>query len=138
MGVSLQSGSPDSSPIESRLMPQFADIGHVIQLAIAPVFMLTAIGTVLNGLAGRLARAVDRRRLAVAALPKLEGDVAEVARREIAFEQRRIRLVYIAITMCVVSALLVCALISIAFIDAFIKADLAKFVAAFFILAMFV
>src|SRR2546428_606758 len=37
-------------------------ITHAIQLAIAPVFLLTAIGTIINALTGRLARAVDRRR----------------------------------------------------------------------------
>ena len=31
-----------------------SDISHVIQLAIAPVFLLTAVGTLLNVLAGRL------------------------------------------------------------------------------------
>ena len=34
-----------------------SDIGHVIQLAIAPVFLLTAIATILNVLTGRLGRA---------------------------------------------------------------------------------
>ena len=119
-------------------MSPLSDISHVIQLAIAPVFMLTAIGTVLNVLAARLGRAVDRRRVVVAALPKLEGDLADLARREIEFEVRRIRLIYVAISMAVLSALLVCALISLAFLDAFIKADLARFVAGFFILSMVV
>jgi Protein of unknown function (DUF2721) len=118
-------------------MPQaLNDIAHVIQLAIAPVFLLTAIGTVLNVLAGRLTRAVDRRRVLVAALPRLDVDAAELARAEIAFEVRRIRLVYIAISMAVLSALLVCLLIQLAFIDAFIALDLAKVVAALFVLAM--
>jgi hypothetical protein len=118
-------------------MPQaFTDIAHVIQLAIAPVFMLTAIGTVLNVLAGRLGRAVDRRRVLVAALPKLEVDVADIARAEISVEIRRIRLIYVAITMAVLSALLVCLLISLAFIDAFVVQDFAKLIAGLFILAM--
>ena len=49
-----------------------SDVSHVIQLAIAPVFLLTAIGTVLNVLAGRLGRAVDRRRVLTAGLPALD------------------------------------------------------------------
>jgi len=118
-------------------MPQaLSDIAHVIQLAIAPVFLLTAIGTVLNVLAGRLGRAVDRRRVLVARLPGLDIEVADLARAEIAFEVRRIRLVYVAISMAVLSALLVCILISLAFIDAFVSMDLAKLIAALFILAM--
>jgi len=112
------------------------DITHVIQLAIAPVFMLTAIGTVLNVLAGRLGRSVDRRRALVAALPKLGVDVADVARAEVDFEIRRIRLIYHAITMAVTSALLVCVLIALAFIDAFVVQNLGKLIASLFVLSM--
>ena len=118
-------------------MPQaFNDTGHVIQLAIAPVFMLTAIGTVLNVLAGRLGRSVDRRRVLVAALPKLELAVAEAARAEVAFEIKRIRLIYYAISMSVLSALLICLLIGVAFIDAIVAVDLARMVALMFVLAL--
>ena len=113
-----------------------ADISHVIQLAIAPVFLLTAVGTVLNVLAGRLARAVDRRRALVAALPKLDVGIADVARAEIAFEVRRIHLIYIAISMAVFCALLVCCLIALAFVDAFVAADFTKLIASLFILSM--
>ena len=112
------------------------DIGHVIQLAIAPVFLLTAVGTVLNVLAGRLARAVDRRRVLVAALPHLGGETADMAQREIEFEVHRIRLIYIAMSSSVLSAVLVCALISLAFVDAFVSLDLGKLIAALFALAM--
>ncbi|MEQ1516720.1 MAG: DUF2721 domain-containing protein, partial [Usitatibacteraceae bacterium] len=37
-------------------------ITHVITLAIAPVFLLTAVGTLMGVLANRLARIVDRIR----------------------------------------------------------------------------
>jgi hypothetical protein len=117
-------------------LPPLNDIGHVIQLAIAPVFMLTAIGTVLNVLAGRLARSVDRRRTLVAALPKLGIEIADVARAEIEFEIRRIRLVYYAITSAVTSALLVCVLIALAFIDAIAPHDFSRLIALLFVLAM--
>jgi len=112
------------------------DIGHVIQLAIAPVFLLTAIGTILNVLTGRLGRAVDRRRVLAVALLKLDGDIAELAKRELEYEQRRIRLMYVAISMAVFAALLVAALISLAFIDPFVQLDFTKLIAVLFILAM--
>ncbi len=35
---------------------------HVIQLAVAPVFLLTGIGAILSVLTGRLGRVVDRFR----------------------------------------------------------------------------
>jgi hypothetical protein len=112
------------------------DIGHVIQLAIAPVFLLTAIGTILNVLTGRLGRAVDRRRVLAVALLKLEGDIADLAKRELEYEQRRIKLMYNAISMAVFAALLVAALISLAFIDPFVQLDFTKLIALLFILAM--
>jgi hypothetical protein len=119
-------------PIASSL----SDIAHVIQLAIAPVFLLTAIGTVLAVLTGRLGRAVDRRRSLMAAVSGLDGGTADLARQEIAFEVRRIRLIYVAISMAVMSALLVCGLISLAFVDAFVAWDLGKLIAVLFVLAM--
>ena len=112
------------------------DIAHVIQLAIAPVFLLTAIATILNVLVGRLGRAVDRRRVLSAAIPKLEGDIATLAKEELAYEIRRTRLIYIATSMAVFAALLVAALISLAFIDPFVKLEFTKLIAVLFILAM--
>jgi len=112
------------------------DISHVIQLAIAPVFLLTGVGTILNVLTGRLARAVDRRRVLVAALPGLDAALAELAWRELGDQERRIRLVYVAISLSVACALLVCLLISITFIDAFAAWNLGKLVAALFVLAL--
>ena len=114
-----------------------SDIAHVIQLAIAPVFLLTAIGTVLSVLTGRLARAVDRRRSLMAAVSDVvEIGVADLVQQEIAFEVRRIGLMYVAISMAVMSALLVCSLISLAFLDALVDWHLGKLIAVLFVLAM--
>ena len=112
------------------------DVGHVIQLAIAPVFLLTAIATILNVLAGRLGRAVDRRRVLATALLKLDGEIAQLAKQELDYELRRIKLIYVAITMAVLAALLVAALISLAFIDPFVELEFTKLIAILFILAM--
>lgn len=38
-------------------------VGHGIQLAIAPVFLLTAVSGMISAVAGRLARIVDRARV---------------------------------------------------------------------------
>ena len=42
---------------------QVSTIAQTIQLSLAPVFMLAAIGQILNVLAGRLARVIDRARV---------------------------------------------------------------------------
>src|SRR3989440_11575623 len=99
------------------------DTAHVIQLAIAPVFLLTAVGTLLNVLAGRLGRAVDRRRVLVAALPNIDESLAGNARGELAFVARRVKIIYSAIALAVTCALLICLLIAIAFLDAPVPPD---------------
>ena len=112
------------------------DIAHVIQLAIAPVFLLTAVGTLLSVLSGRLGRSVDRRRALVAAMPELDASTAEKARDELVFVQQRIRIIYAAIALAVGCALLICLLIAIAFVDALITVNLSKLVAVLFVLGM--
>ena|SRR2546425_670060 len=112
------------------------DIEQVIQLAIAPVFLLTAVGTLLGVLTNRLGRAVDRRRVLTAVLPGLGAEIAVLARQELDFEHRRIRLVYVAISLAVMCALLICMLIALAFIDAVATIDLATLVAVLFSLSM--
>jgi|SRR5689334_8702665 hypothetical protein len=113
-----------------------SDISHVIQLAIAPVFLLTAIGTLLNVLAGRLGRAVDRRRVLSAAATGMDGQQETLARAELAFVARRVKIIYAAIALAVSSALLICLLIAMAFIDALSSLDLSRAVAILFVLAM--
>jgi hypothetical protein len=113
------------------------DIAHVIQLAIAPVFLLTAVCTLLNVLTNRLGRAVDRRRLLSSRLPGLEAAVTTSCHGELLYLERRVRLIYVAIALAVTCALLICILIAAAFVDAFVGFDFSKVIAMFFVLAMF-
>jgi len=119
-------------PIETHL----SDIAHVIQLAVAPVFMLTAVGTIINALNSRLGRAIDRRRALEATLAASSADGAKPASDELAAITRRIRYVYLAILFAVLSGLLVCLLIAGAFLGAFVAADLARPIAVLFVAAM--
>lgn len=112
------------------------DIAHVIQLAVAPVFLLTGVGTLLAVLSGRLGRAVDRSRVLEGRLAELAGEALALARDERLLISRRIRLIYAAIVLDVACALLICILIAVAFIDAFWAANLAKLMGALFVLAM--
>ena len=109
------------------------DITRVIQLAVAPVFLLTAIGTIINALAGRLARAIDRRRVLDELLPVQEGEAREEMLQELGILARRITLVLRAMALSVISALLVCLLIGTAFVGAFIELDLSRPVALLFV-----
>ena len=49
--------------IADKMETHITDITHVIQLAVAPVFLLTAIGTLITALNNRLGRVIDRRRV---------------------------------------------------------------------------
>lgn len=112
------------------------DVARVIELAVAPVFLLTAIGTVLNVLSSRLARIVDRARVLLerkAEQTELKGAIET----ELATLHRRRNLVNLAITFGTTTALFVCILISAAFIGAMLQLDARLAVAILFVVAMF-
>jgi len=112
------------------------EIAGVIQLAIAPVFMLTAVGTVIGALNIRLGRAVDRRRELEERLHTMSRDELPSAQDELATIARRIRFVYLSIVFAVISALFVALLIAGAFLGAFVRTDLSFTIAGMFICAM--
>ena len=119
------------------------DIARIIQLAVAPVFLLTAIGTILSALNNRLGRIVDRRRLLLDRARTAVAEDAEAAEaakediEELALLARRLGLIYNAVMFAVVSGLLICLLVATAFMGVFISIDLARVVIMLFILAMF-
>ena len=112
------------------------EITSVIQLAVAPVFLLTAVGTILAALNFRLGRAVDRRRSLERRLAEMHDGELEAARDELATIARRIHYPYLAILSAVISALFVCLLIAGAFFGAFVRVDLSVTVGTLFVLAI--
>ena len=100
------------------------DVAHAIQLALAPVFLLTGIAGLLNVMAGRLARIIDRgRQLTERALPpQLEG--SGTVQIELASLERRRHLASSAITACTFSALLVCTVIAALFVEVLLQVEL--------------
>ena len=112
-------------------------LAHAIQLAVAPVFLLSGIGAFLGVLTSRLARVIDRsRQLAAAladgtALPGAAGPAAEQL-----VLGRRIRAINRAITLCTYAALLVAGVVAALFIAAVTRVQLAAAIALLFILAM--
>lgn len=112
------------------------DITRVIQLAVAPVFLLTAVASIINALLGRLARAVDRRRTVEDLLSAYEGETRAGMVVELGFLERRIGLVLWSIALAVLSSLLVCLLIGTAFLGAYVALDLSRTVAILFIAAV--
>lgn len=112
------------------------DITRVIQLAIAPVFLLSAIATIINVLIARLSRAVDRRRVLEEHLSIYQDEHLQHAISELRMLQKRITLTLWSVTLAVLAALLICLLVATAFAAAYVSLDLSRPVAMLFIAAL--
>jgi hypothetical protein len=119
---------PPDSPIST--------VARVIQLSVAPVFLLTALGTLLGVFSTRLGRVVDRTRVLLDRLPTVDDAHRAAVRAEIELQLRRRKFVNTAITFATAAALLVCILIATAFVGSILGWDFSHTVATLFILAM--
>lgn len=115
--------------------PNISAIAHVIQLAVAPVFLLTGIGALLGVLVNRLSRIVDRARVVEKLLQATSPD-ADLAVTELAVLARRARNISWSIGLCTLTALLVSAVIAVLFLSAFFSFDTSGAVALLFVGAM--
>ena len=111
-------------------------ISHAIQLAVAPVFLLTGIAALLGVMATRLARVIDRGRALEQAWPMFDDFARSVARRELAYLERRRKLASWSINFCTAAALFVCLVIAVLFLEEFISASLRNLAGVLFVLAM--
>jgi len=100
------------------------DITHAIQLALAPVFLLTGIAGILNVMAGRLARIIDRGRQLTEGSNPHPPEREEAINLELASLEHRRHLASSAITACTFSALLVCTVIAALFVEVLLQAEL--------------
>ncbi|MEW5742315.1 MAG: DUF2721 domain-containing protein [Myxococcota bacterium] len=118
------------------MSPELQDITHTIQVAVAPVFLLSAIGTTLAVFSTRLGRVVDRARFLEKELQHTPGE----GRHELVNELRRLdqrsRLINWALTSGTFAALLVCLLIALAFLGYLFSVNAGYVVATLFIVAM--
>ena len=112
---------------------QISDIGHVIQLAIAPVFLLTGVCTMLMVLTNRLARIIDRTRTLEDRLDAAPND-AHMDELDVLY--RRWHLINFAITLSTACGLLICLVIGLLFLGDTTNLPLDKFIAALFVSGM--
>jgi hypothetical protein len=111
-------------------------VSHVIQLAVAPVFLLSGVGAILAVLINRLGRIVDRYRSLEKGKPGVEGDAAVVADIEMVILSRRARLIHWAISLCTVGALFICIVIATLFIGSMLHVGVSQVIALMFVAAM--
>jgi Protein of unknown function (DUF2721) len=107
------------------------DVAHAIQLALAPVFLLTGIAGILAVMTGRLARIIDRGRQLTE-----NGGIAALGsvhlQTELSSLEQRRHLASAAITACTLSALLVCTVIAALFVEVLLQVELKWLVGVLF------
>lgn len=115
---------------------QVGDVSHIIQLAIAPVFLLSGIGPHLIVLTNRLARIIDRSRDLEDRLRVPGGPDHSEFCAELEILYRRAHLINRAITLSASCALLVCLVVAALFIGDALGLELDRLIAGCFVLAM--
>jgi MFS family permease len=112
-------------------------IAHVIQLSVAPVFLLTGVGAMIAVLTNRLGRAVDRARAQEARYAEATAEEQALLRSELRILERRSRMIYAGMLLCALCALLVCSVIVGLFASTLTGAAIAPIIGALFVAAMF-
>ena len=107
-------------------------LAKLIQLSLGPVFLLSAIGTILNMLTGRLARVVDRARHIEEHFTPRDHPMHGLQVRELRLLDRRISIVNNAIFLCTASAVLICLVVAAMFLARLAGFDFARTLAITF------
>jgi hypothetical protein len=107
-------------------------VSHVIQLAVAPVFLLTGVAAILGVITNRLARIVDRFRV----LSSTGNPPDAAQQQEMVMLTRRSRWVHWAVSLCTMSALFICIVVAALFVGSETGIDLSRAVPLLFISAM--
>jgi hypothetical protein len=125
-------------PPNRALVPEasISNIAQIIQLAIAPVFLLAGLGGILNVVASRLARVVDRVRTLERDYPTADAELQAEELRELAILDRRMGLCHWSVALCTAAALLICLVVMILFIADLISLNFALPVSLLFVAAM--
>ena len=111
-------------------------IAHAISLALAPSFLLTAIGAMLAMLTGRLGRIVDRARWIEQNFTPKDDPRHGYQVYQLRLIDQRIKYANRALVLCTISAVLICVVIDGLFLSALLSLALGQAMAIAFILAM--
>jgi len=111
-------------------------IAQAIQFSVAPVFLLAGIGAILNVLAGRLARIIDRVRAVETQLESATDSKNARQVTELRLLDRRMTIINAALTLCVASAIAICMVVALLFTAEIRGLNIGITVAIAFIVAM--
>ena len=116
---------------------RLGEIGHIIQLSIAPVFLLTGVGTNMLVLTNRLARIIDRSRALEERGESVDIQIPDERReQEMEILFRRAQKINRAITLSTTCALLICVVVAALFLGDALNLRLGTLIATLFVLAM--
>ena len=116
---------------------QSIDIARLIEVALTPIFLISAIGVVLGVLTGRLSRIVDGARSLAGKVNSDEHAADDRAlKADLALCERRARLINAAIVLTILSALLTALVVVMLFVNAFLSRALSASIAVMFILSV--
>lgn len=115
----------------------FQSVGQIIQLSVAPAFLLVAVGSFINVATLRLGRVMDRAR----ALETVLGNPYTAKPEphqidELVILNNRMASINLAIMFATFAALLVCFVVALLFISDLMEFDAARFLALLFIATM--
>ena len=116
--------------------PNLTRLAEIIQLAVAPVFLLAGLGAFLNVCVSRLARIVDRMRAIEPRILSSRGEEHDRLVDEARLLDRRTRVVTRAIFLTVLAALLICLVVSLLFLAFLTVWKFGTVIALLFIAAM--
>ncbi len=111
----------------------FNSIPQLVQLSIAPVFLLTSVAAFLGVLANRLSRIIDRARTLKELLDE-RGCEQNALELETLF--KRMRLINWSISLFTAGALLICLMIALLFIGSLLAVNKSLVIASIFIFTM--
>lgn len=116
---------------------EVADIARLIQLAVAPVFLLAGIGGVMMVLSLRMNRFIDRARVLETRLANLkEPERRKPLEKEFKSLIVRIQMARWSLGLSIASELLICALIALLFLGGIFHFDGSFLLATLFVVAM--
>lgn len=113
--------------------PETLDIAHGIQLAVAPVFLLSAVGVTLTVLTNRLGRIIDRARLLEGPPCGTREEMPPEVHSELQSLSYRAGLIQRAITLSTACALCICLVIMTLFAAFALHRDLSWLIMLFFV-----
>jgi len=119
------------------MISSITDLSSVIQIAVAPVFLLAGISGFLNVMSGRLGRIVDRARYIERLSVRLSDEAKiEISRAELKVLWQRVKIINWSIGLCSSSALLVCSVVVSLFAGSFWSFHIDLLVSGLFVLAL--